>query len=213
MGYWFQCFVFDVIGLITYSKRPGFLDKCGDVGSIIKTIDNEMAYFAFVGQGTGHTYLMNFTKNTVIGHQSRLSRVATEDAEANKVPLDFFSKFFRKHVTDPGKFTMYHVLAGCASSIVRPQTLQRLRDEIQQNTGSGGMTRAQSQGMPYLQAVTKEASRLHAAVALPMERVVPQGGVEICGYYFPGGNYVSINNWVYHRSKAIFGQDAEGLKF
>jgi hypothetical protein len=49
MGYWSQCFVFDVIGLITYSKRPGFLDKCDDVGCIIKTIDNEMVYFAFVG--------------------------------------------------------------------------------------------------------------------------------------------------------------------
>ncbi|KAM6523217.1 hypothetical protein FSOLCH5_003836 [Fusarium solani] len=131
MGYWFQCFAFDVIGLITYSKRLGFLDRGEDVGSIIKTIDNEMVYFVVVGvysflhklafpirnwlagkKGTGRTYLMNFTKERFVEHQARPHVVTTEDAEAKKVPLDFLSKFFGKHTEDPGKFTMYHVLAG-----------------------------------------------------------------------------------------------------
>ncbi|KAL2690156.1 hypothetical protein Neosp_004224 [[Neocosmospora] mangrovei] len=229
MGYWFQCFAFDVIGLITYSKRLGFLDRGEDVGSIIKTIDNEMVYFVVAGvysflhklafpirnwvagkKGTGRTYLMNFTKERVIEHQARPHVVTTEDAEAKKVPLDFLSKFFGKHVEDPAKFTMYHVLAGCASNIVAgsdttatslsgilyhllksPQTLQRLRQEIEESDHEGSDSRniswAQSQQMPYLQAVIKEALRLHTAVALPMERVVPQGGAEICGHYFPGG--------------------------
>ncbi|KAJ4254004.1 hypothetical protein NW762_010407 [Fusarium torreyae] len=250
MGYWFQCFAFDVIGLITYSKRLGFLDRGDDIGSIIKTIDNEMVYFVVAGvysflhklifpirnwlagsKGTGRTYLMSFTKERVIEHQSRPNRVTTEDAEANKVPLDFLSKFFSKHVANPTKFTMYHVLAGCASNIVagsdttatslsgilyhlikRPESLQRLRYEIKQNAENGSVTWTESQGMLYLQTVIKEALRLHTAVALPMERVVPRRGVEICGYHFLEGTYVGINNWVYHRNKAIFGQDAEDFK-
>ncbi|RTE72146.1 hypothetical protein BHE90_013443 [Fusarium euwallaceae] len=254
MGYWFQCFAFDVIGLITYSKRLGFLDRDEDVGSIIKTIDNEMVYFVVVGvysflhklafpirnwlagnKGTGRTYLMNFTKERVVEHQARPHVVTAEDAEAKKAPLDFLSKFFGKHVEDPAKFTMYHVLAGCASNIVagsdttatslsgilyhllkNPQALQRLRQEIEefnhQDSNSRTITWTQSQKMPYLQAVIKEALRLHTAVALPMERVVPQGGAEICGHYFPQGTYVGINNWVYHRNKAIFGEDANEFK-
>lgn len=229
MGYWFQCFAFDVIGLITYSKRLGFLDRGEDVGSIIKTIDSEMVYFVVVGvysflhklafpirnwlagkKGTGRTYLMNFTKERVIEHQARPHVVTAEDAEAKKVPLDFLSKFFGKHVEDPAKFTMYHVLAGCASNIVagsdttatslsgilyhllkNPQAVQRLRQETEEigpeDSGNRTISWTQSQQMPYLQAVIKEALRLHTAVALPMERVVPQGGAEICGHYFPGG--------------------------
>jgi cytochrome P450 len=34
--------------------------------------------------------------------------------------------------------------------------------------------------MPYLQAVMKEALRMHPATGLPLERVVPAGGASIC---------------------------------
>lgn len=270
LGYWFQCYAFDVIGLITYSKRFGFLDNGSDVGSIIRTIDDEMVYFVVTGvysflhrllfplrnwwagnKGTGRTYLMNFTKERVGEHQSRPKTVSTEDAEAARLPMDFLSKFFGKHAADPERFTMFHVLAGCASNVVagsdttatslagityhlikNPATLERLRHEIREaSEGSsrpGRLTWTVSQGIPYLQAVIKEALRLHTAVALPMERVVPKGGAEICGYYFPQGvslcplgspcqqltsqTCVGINNWVYHRTEAIFGPDAREFK-
>lgn len=229
LGYWFQCYAFDVIGLITYSKRFGFLDGGSDIGSIIRTIDDEMVYFVMTGvysglhrwlfpirnwwagnQGTGRTYLMNFTKERIAEHQSRPAAVSTEAAEASRLPMDFLSKFFMKHAADPERFTMFHVLAGCASNIVagsdttatslsgvmyhllkRPDALGRLRDEVWQTQGGrrgqARVTWTQSQAMPYLQAVIKEALRLHTAVALPMERVVPAGGAEICGQYFAPG--------------------------
>ena len=234
LGYWFQCFAFDVIGLITYSQRLGFLDNGDDIGGIIKTIDDEMVYFVLVGvynslhrfifpirnwlagkKGTGRTYLMNFTKDKVAEHQARPQVMTAEDAEAKKAPLDFLSKFWRKYLADPAKFTIYHVFAGCASNIVAgsdttatslsgimyhllktPKTLQRLRCEIEESVnkrgGSASVSWAESQGLPYLQAVLKEALRLHTAVALPMERVVPKTGAVICGYYFPEG--VSLLN-------------------
>ena len=234
MGYWFQCFAFDVIGLITYSKRFGFLDRGDDVGDIIKTIDNEMVYFVLAGvykymhkilfpirnwlagnKGTGRTYLMNFTKERVAEHQAQPQNVTAEDAEAKMVPLDFLSKFFIKHFAEPSKFTMYHIFAGCASNIVagsdttatslagilyhllgNPETLQKLRYEVEEtipkNASKLEVPWSESQNMPYLQVVIKETLRLHTAVALPMERVVPPGGANICGQYFPAG--VSCHN-------------------
>lgn len=41
--------------------------------------------------------------------------------------------------------------------------------------------------LPYLQAVIKEALRLHPATGLPLGRVVPKGGSMIAGKYFTEG--------------------------
>jgi hypothetical protein len=41
--------------------------------------------------------------------------------------------------------------------------------------------------MPYLQAVIKEALRVHPATGLPLEQVVPEGGTPLCGRFFPQG--------------------------
>lgn len=228
LGRWLQCYAFDVVGLVTYSRRFGFLDRGDDVGSLIQTIDAEMVYFSLVGvhswlhrflfplrnwlagnQGTGRTYLMNFTKERIDEHQSRPASVSAEDAEAAEAPMDFLTKFFGKHAADPQTFTMTHVLAGCASNVVagsdttatslagivylllkNPGCLGRLKEEIGQirrGSDHGRISWTESQAMPYLQAVVKEALRLHTAVALPMERVVPLGGAVIGNHYFPPG--------------------------
>lgn len=61
----------------------------------------------------------------------------------------------------------------------------------------------------YLDAVITEASRMHPAVSLLLERVVPPAGALICGRFIPGGTVVGCNAWVVHQSKEIFGQDAD----
>ena len=43
------------------------------------------------------------------------------------------------------------------------------------------------QGMPYLDAVVNEASRLCNPVPGGLPRVVPDGGDTYCGHYLPGG--------------------------
>lgn len=49
MGHWFQCYAFDVVGAITYSKRIGFLDAGRDVHGIIAALDTNMPYSTLVG--------------------------------------------------------------------------------------------------------------------------------------------------------------------
>ena len=71
------------------------------------------------------------------------------------------------------------------------KTFEALRQEIDTHRGNGDksqhITFKESQDMPYLQAVLKEALRMHPATGLPLERVVPDGGVELCGRFFPVG--------------------------
>ncbi|KAJ6020294.1 hypothetical protein N7499_003580 [Penicillium canescens] len=143
----------------------------------------------------------------------------------------FLRKFLTAHDRDPLTFTSTHLLFGCVqnifagsdttaialSSIIfhltrNPSCLAKLREEINaaaaDGTISDPVTFAQSQSLPYLQAVIKEALRINPAVGLPLVRVVPAGGAMLCGEFFREGTVVGINPWVAHYNKSIFGTDA-----
>lgn len=78
----------------------------------------------------------------------------------------------------------------------------QLRAEIDENDAAGKLSSSvmfkETQRLPYLRAVIKEALRLHPASGVSLGRVVPKGGVEIAGYYFPE-----------QASPNIFGSDTE----
>ena len=46
---WLQYYAFDVIGMITYGKRLGFLDRGEDVGNVISALDDHLGYASLVG--------------------------------------------------------------------------------------------------------------------------------------------------------------------
>ncbi|CAG9939596.1 unnamed protein product [Clonostachys rosea f. rosea IK726] len=247
--HWFQCYAFDVIGLITYAKRLGFLDQGDDIGGVIGALEEHLGYATLVGifpslhqylfsiknylagsQGSGRAYVLKFTNERIREAQVIPKPVETE--ESSVAMEDFLTKFLAKHAANADLFTNYHVLAGCTSNMVagsdttaislsavlyyllkNPHCLFRLREEIDglavQSDPSKFPTFKESQQMPYLQAVIKEALRLHPATGLPLERVVPEGGATISGRFFPEGTIVGINTWVAHRNTHVFGEDAE----
>lgn len=77
-----------------------------------------------------------------------------------------------------------------------PATLAKLRQELSEYSQAGKtsdpITFKEAQSLPYLQAVIKEALRVHPATGFTMPRVVPAGGASLLGKYFPQG--VSSNN-------------------
>ena len=70
-----------------------------------------------------------------------------------------------------------------------PDVLVALRKEIDDLAAKGQLsnpvTWKESQEMPYLQAVIMETLRIHPAVGVPLPRVVPKGGLELSGVFFP----------------------------
>ena len=63
--------------------------------------------------------------------------------------------------------------------------------------------------LPYLDACINEALRIHSTSALGLPRIVPEGGLDIAGKYFPEGTVVSVPSFSIHRDKQVWGEDVE----
>ncbi|KAI0816187.1 cytochrome P450 [Xylaria sp. FL0064] len=98
-----------------------------------------------------------------------------------------------------------------------PAILARLRGELDDAARAGAfadnelgiVTWAESQRLPYLDACIKEAFRMYPAAGLPLERIVPEPGVDIAGHYVRGGTIVGCSAWLIHRRPEIFGDDVD----
>ena len=189
-----------------------------------------------MGGAAGRNYLMQYV-NERIQQRKAEKKAAGKDVgktgpRDEGMPMDFLEKLLLAHDKDPEKVTPYHVFMMGLSNIIagsdttavslssilynllkHPDTLVKLRDEIRQfeaegRCGNPNVSFKESQDMPYLQAVMKEALRIHPATGLPLWRVVTEGGVEICGTFFPDGSIIGINTWCAHYSEDVFGLDA-----
>ena len=53
---------------------------------------------------------------------------------------------------------------------------------------------------------------MHPGVSYPLERIVPQGGISLCGAQLSEGTIVGVNAAVIHRNQAVFGSDANEFR-
>ena len=98
--------------------------------------------------------------------------------------------------------------------LAHPSTVRRLYDELVESEQNHGLSRPfptwnEVRDLPYLDACINEAVRLHPPFCLPFERIVPQGGVTICGKYLASGTVVGMNPYVVNRHRPTFGKDAD----
>jgi len=99
-------------------------------------------------------------------------------------------------------------------TIKHPAVYAKLMRELEDAHSSGSLsvpaTWKQSQELPYFDAVVKEALRLHPAVGLILERIVPSNGLRLdCGHVLPPGTIVGASPWVMHRDQRVFGEDVD----
>lgn len=142
---------------------------------------------------------------------------------------DFLSRFKEAHKRDPAfipqervlALTVANMFAGSDTTAITlravfyyllrsPQRLQRLMDELEDASRDlyqeGLVSWSDVHDLPYLSAVIKEALRMHPAVGLMLERIVPPAGITVCGKFIPGGTIVGCNAWVLHRNAKVFGE-------
>ncbi|CAG8138182.1 unnamed protein product [Penicillium salamii] len=238
MAHWMQCYAFDVIGEITFGSRFGFLEAGNDIGGVMESIDSGLTSSSYLGlyswlypfflwasqrlQGAGPSYATQFTFQHI--QQTK----ATMKNHRADLPSHMAMKLVQKQAQNPHDMSDWDILATAASNVgagsdttaislsstlyylIRaPGCLEKLRKEIEESGVGPNPTFKETQAMPYLQAVLKEAFRVHPGTGYPLFRVVPSGGEVIAGQFFPAGVNVGINSWVSHYDKEIYGHDAD----
>jgi cytochrome P450 len=102
--------------------------------------------------------------------------------------------------------------------ITHPSVYAALQAEIDAGVREGRISSpviqdSEAQQMPYLQAVIREGLRIWPPVTGLLSKVAPAAGdeVEVDGkkMFIPGGTNVGYCAWGIHRSREVFGEDAE----
>ncbi|GAB7358161.1 hypothetical protein MBLNU230_g0316t1 [Neophaeotheca triangularis] len=179
-----------------------------------------------------------FAQETSAAREPEMQKVR-ETGKADSTPgrgIDLLTRFEMAHHDHPNFMTDRQVLSSCTSMIFagsettaislsavfyyllkHPGVHEKLMRELDEAASNGTIEErdhhivswAESQKLPYLDAVIQEAFRIHPAAGLTVERVVPPQGIEICGQSIRGGTIVGCNAWVLHRRAEIFGPDVD----
>ncbi|KAI5199371.1 benzoate 4-monooxygenase cytochrome-like protein P450 [Aureobasidium subglaciale] len=153
--------------------------------------------------------------------------------------IDLLTKFNQAQHDHPEFMTDAQVLAASTSMVFagsettaislssifyhlvrHPKVYEKLMQELDDAAETGAIQQrennkvswAESQKLPYLDAVIQESFRMHPAAGLILERITPAQGIEICGEHIPGGVIVGCNSWVLHRRPEVFGADVETFR-
>lgn len=90
-----------------------------------------------------------------------------------------------------------------------PDTKQKLLEELKEAELPSPAPWDAVYKLPYLDACIKEALRMNPAIGIPLERVAPEGGLQLCGKYFKAGTVLGVNAWVVHKNREVYGEDAD----
>ena len=98
---------------------------------------------------------------------------------------------------------------------LNPDVQAKLQKELDDALGTDDdpvTTFEQVKRLPYLEAVINEALRIHSTSSLGLPRIVPEGGLTVCGRRFPQGTVLSVPSYTIHRDGDVWGEDVERFR-
>lgn len=141
-------------------------------------------------------------------------------------PVTFVQRLLEQQRKDPASITdrelnthaFGNITAGADTTTIAMRTImfnvaknpaiyRALTREIRETAKlSHPVSYAAASALPYLDAVIKEALRIHPPNGVMYCRTVPAEGATICGKFLPGGTEVGISPWVVHYDEELFPQ-------
>lgn len=193
----------DITGMIPGIREANdFLAYMGIIPNLVPWV---IGLSAALGINSKASTLVGYTCEQIEKHSALNAETTPKDSKK-------YDTFLKKvsEMKAQKRIKMPNILDACGSNIgagsdttavtlsaalyflySNPAKLSKLRQEIDtkaaEKTISDPVTFQEAQNMTYLQAVLKETLRLHPAVGTILPRVVPKGGMEISGHYFPEG--------------------------
>nr|POE88404.1 cytochrome p450 monooxygenase [Quercus suber] len=182
-----------------------------------------------------------FARKQAAAREEEMERIRRDGKVEEKQgrSVDMLMKFTQAQHDHPEFMTDRQVLASCTSMIFagsettaislsavfyhllkHPHVYARLMRELDDASRDGTIRArpwgkvswAESQRLPYLDAVIQESFRMHPAAGLLLERIVPAQGLDVLGTFIPGGTIVGCNPWVVHRRPEVFGAGVDEFR-
>lgn len=251
---WMQYYAFDVIGEVTVGHPFGMMEQRKDVGGILGEVHASVSYGSRVGIFPELHRILGPIKDLLFANPNKgiLGYVARAIQECENMPKqDDRESFVHKclklrkegKLDDPAFINVIAQNVGAGSDTTgialsaivfnlteNPAALSQLRKELTDARNDGRISDPisfkEAQSLPYLQAVIKEGLRIHPAVGQILPRIVPEGGAQLAGRFFPAGvsgignvtgvlhvlislqTEVGANAWVVHYDTGVWGPDA-----
>ncbi|GAB1312635.1 Pisatin demethylase [Madurella fahalii] len=216
-------------------------DFDGTLSNLDKMIDyfsavGQMPFLDFVLEKNpivriGPTNLASVTKVAV---ESLIARQQGKDKGFDSAVPDLLHHFIESKQAHPDLvddntimgYLLIPLLAGADTTAItiravfyfllrNPAAYRRLQEEILAAGFSANKPAPYNaaRALPYLEAVIREAMRLHPAVCMPLERYVPAPGLNLPdGSCIPPGVAVGINPYIVGRNKKLWGSDADEFR-
>lgn len=237
---WLRYFAFDVISVLSFSQSFGFLEHGHDMHNMMEHLSFVFKYCAIIGQMPilDRLLLKNpLLRWTSLG-KSPFSiragslfkeRITAEEKEKSTKGSDFVAHILEvkkgSPLTVPDEavigYIMTILLAGSDTvsvtlkSIIyylsqNPKVQAKLQQEIDDANLTFPVSWKDAQSLPYLDAVIKEALRIHPPTSILLERVVHSNGLTLPdGRLLHAGTIASMSGWALKNNQEIFGSDAE----
>lgn len=228
---------FDLLGEVLFSKPFGYTEAGADINGSIATNEKLIGVHAVVSHFRWiQLAALNPVTAKLMpwGHLFNTAYDALQERRANPdARFDVIAHWLRTAAAHPDRLTDRDLLGNTTANVGagsdtlscalqsfiyhmarKPEAWLRARSEIlkaQEAEGacrSSVVTYADASKLPFFQACIKEALRIHNPVPMGLPRIAPAGGLTIGDTTIPAGTTVSVNPWVIHHSKELWGPDA-----
>lgn len=229
---------FDIVGETLFSQPFGFLREGKDIGGAIA---NSLAQNIYVAVGGYMQWILLLLSNPFVtwlnilpfGHIIDTAMGAIKEREKNPdARFDVVQHWFKYLAQHPDRMNPREIQSAATNAVAagadtvacglqafvyhmirRPDLWERARREIEDRSSSSRViSYADAQNMSFLQACIKEALRIFTPTPMGLPRVAGKGGITIGDHHFPEGTTISVNSWVMHHSKEIWGPDAREFR-
>ncbi|OAX83728.1 hypothetical protein ACJ72_01908 [Emergomyces africanus] len=213
LGKYFTFATSDIVGDAVFSKQFGFLREGRDINNTIANASPQAAYVSVAGYFRWFHVLFLSNPDRQKNPDARLDAVAHWFRMLHQHPdrmqlHEIHSAAF--NAVAAGNETVSTGLQAFVYYMIRhPNAWGRVRAEIDAaGLEDPVISYMDAQKLPFLQACIKETLRVFGPAPMGLPRIAPQGGLTIGDRTIPEGTIVSVNIWVMHYSKEIWGSDA-----